>query len=151
MNYVLNSNIPLEIVTVRYGKASGTDAVRASLADIRRHMPGLGPVYPPGVSGRHGGSYYNFGDYSVNLFEHIDLHGDPPSRALFDMVAVAVLKEPAWGEKKHIPAPILINNQWVERPGNTRQITLWENFRKQEILDDFFNSMRHPHLPEKPE
>ena len=48
------------------------------------------------MTGRHGGAFTNFGDYSVDLFEHIDLYGDPPSRALFDMAAVAIVKNPAW-------------------------------------------------------
>jgi len=144
LNYILNSNIPLEIVTVRYGEPSGSDAVRATPEDINRIMPGLGPAYPPGITGRHGGTFYNFGDYSVDLFEHIDLHGDPPSRALFDMVALAVLKNPSWGERDTIPAPLLVNGQWRDRPDNSRKIILWENFDKEAILKDFYSSMQNP-------
>lgn len=146
MNYVLNSKIPFEMVTVRYGKPSGTDAVRVTQSEILSKMPGLGPVLQEPVEGRHGGSFTNFGDYSVNLFEHIDYHGDPPSRALFDMVAVALLKQPGWGEKRIIPAPILIDNVWVERPSNPRNMVIWENFNKDEILKDFYDSMQDPKL-----
>ncbi len=144
MNYILNSNLPFEMVTVRYGKPSGSDAVRVTPEDINRIMPGLGPVFPAGITGRHGGTFHHFGDYSVDLFEHIDLHGDPPSRALFDMVALAVLKNPDWGERDTIPAPLLVEGQWKDRPDNSRKIILWENFNKDAILKDFYNSMQHP-------
>jgi hypothetical protein len=134
------------MVTVRYGKPSGTDAVRATKAEIYTKMPGLGPNIETAVEGRHGGAFHNFGDYSVNLFEHIDYHGDPPSRALFDMVAVAVLKNPAWGKEKVHPAPILIDNQWVERPDNPRKISIWEDFDKSAIMRDFYETMENPVL-----
>ncbi len=139
MNYLLNQEVPFEMVTVRYGKPSGSDAVRATPAQINEKMKGKGPVVAP-VEGRHGGTFTTFGDYAVNLFSKIDLHGDPPSRALFDVVAVAVLKNPSWGQQKEIPAPILIDGQWVERPGNSRSITVWENFDEEAILNDFFET-----------
>ncbi|MGB5204149.1 nucleoside hydrolase [Eudoraea sp.] len=144
MNYVLNSNIPFEMVTVRYGKPSGTDAVKVTKEEINRKMPGLGPTSIEPVTGRHGGEFKTFGDYSVSLFEYIDYHGDPPSRPLFDMVAVAILKNESWGERKRIPAPVLINNEWIERPDNKRKIAVWENFKKEEILEDFYSSLKNP-------
>lgn len=147
MNYLLNSSISFEMVTVRYGKPSGTDAVRATREEINTKMPGLGPQLDSAIEGRHGGEFNNFGDYSVNLFDHIDYHGDPPSRALFDMVAVAILKNPDWAKKKIIPAPVLIGNSWVERPDNSRTITVWEDFDKTAILRDFYESMENPVLP----
>lgn len=143
MNYLLNTNIPFEMVTVRYGKPSGTDAVRATREEVNRRMPGLGPKIDKPVSGRHGEAFSTFGDYSVNLFEHIDYHGDPPSRALFDMVAVAIVKNPQWGETKEIPAPIYIEGQWKERPDNDRTITIWENFKIDALLEDFYQSMEN--------
>ena len=144
MNYVLNSRIPFEMVTVRYGEPSGTDAVKVTQGEINSKMPGLGPRVSTPIIGRHGGNFETFGDYSVSLFEYIDLHGDPPSRSLFDMVAVALLKNKVWGEQKTIPAPVLINNTWVERPDNTREIILWENFDKDALLEDFFSSIKNP-------
>lgn len=146
MNYVLNSRVPFEMVTVRYGEATGTSAVTASQVEINQKMPGKGPKISGGIEGRHGGAYSTFGDYSVNLFEHIDYHDSLKTRALFDMVAVAVLKNETWGQRKSIPAPILIDNQWVERPGNPRRITVWENFSKEEIMRDFYESMEEPVL-----
>ena len=59
-------------------------------------MPGKGPRIRVQVTGRHGGKFATFGDYSVNLFDHIELSGTPPSRALYDMAAVAIVKNPAW-------------------------------------------------------
>lgn len=148
MNYVLNSKIPFEMVTVRYGKSSGTDAVSVTKYEVNQKMPGLGPVASEPIEGRHGGSFSTFGDYSVNLFEHIfdhiDHQGSQQSRPLFDMVALAILKNPSWGTTKVIPAPILIDNQWVERPLNRRTITLWENFKKEPILTDFYKTLEKP-------
>ncbi len=148
MNYVLNSSIPFEMVTVRYGKPSGTDAVSVTKAEINQKMPGLGPMATQPITGRHGGTFATFGDYSVSLFEHIfdhiDDNGPKNSRPLFDMVALAILKDASWGETKGIPAPILIDNQWVERPNNPRKIVLWENFEKDGILQDFFTTLAQP-------
>jgi len=144
MNYVLNTKIPFEMVTVRYGEPSGTDAVAVTQKEVNSRMPGLGPKAEVPITGRHGGTFANFGDYSISLFEHIHYHTDPPSRPLFDMVALAILKDSTWGEPRRIPAPILINNKWVERPGNDRKITVWENFDKDKVLADFFETMENP-------
>ena len=147
MNYVLASSIPFEMVTVRYGKPSGTDAVRATPETIFQTMPGLGPKASKEITGRNGGTFSNFGDYSVNLFSNIDLHGDPPSRAVFDMVAVAILKNNTWGTKVVIPAPVLVNGNWQERPNNARKIVIWENFDQDGILTDFYDRMKNYVLP----
>lgn len=148
MNFVLNSNVPFEMVTVRYGDPSGTDAVSVTQDEINQKMPGLGPKAKMPVIGRHGGEFTNFGDYSVSLFQHIFDHvehpGDKKTRPLFDMVAVAILKNNNWGEQKEIPAPILINNTWIERPENTRKIILWENFDREALLTDFYKAMNNP-------
>jgi purine nucleosidase len=148
MNYVLNRTLPFEMVTVRYGKPSGTDAVSLTKTEVNDMMPGLGPTATVPIVGRHGGTFSTFGDYSINLFEHIfdhiDHEGSTQSRPLFDMVALAILKNPDWGSTMVIPAPILINNQWVERPQNQRSITLWENFEKDPILADFHETLRKP-------
>lgn len=141
MNYVLNTTVPFEMVTVRYGKPSGTDAVRVTPEEVKNRAAGKGPKASEPVTGRHGGKFYTFGDYSVNLFVHIDLHGNPPSRALFDMAAVAVVKNPQWAEASSVPAPVLQNNKWVEQPGNRRKIIVWENFDKEKIIEDFFASL----------
>ena len=142
LSYILErTDVPFEIATVRYGKASGTDAVRATREEIRAKMPDKGPRVSPPVAGRDGGTYQTFGDYSVALFERIQLNGNPPSRALYDMAAVAIVKNPAWAAARRIPAPTLDGTQWVERPGNPRTVTVWENFDSAAIMRDFYATM----------
>ena len=144
LSYILEkTDVPFEIVTVRYGKRSGTDAVRATREEIRARMPGKGPRVSPPVTGREGGTYATFGDYSVALFERIQLNGNPPSRALYDMAAVAIVKNPAWATARRIPAPKLEAAGWVDRPGNSRTVTVWENFDGAAIMQDFYASMEH--------
>jgi hypothetical protein len=141
MNYLLDTDIDFELVNVRYGEPSGTGAVIATKEEITEKMPGKGPASKAPVTGRHGNEFRNFGDYSVNLFEECECHGDPPGRSLFDMAAVAIVKNPSWAETKTIPAPIMEEKQWIERPDNTRTIQVWENFDTEAILNDFFRTM----------
>ncbi len=141
MSYVLQTDVEFDMVSVRYGRESGTDAVKVTQDEMNKIMPGKGTKTDEPVIGRHGVAFDNFGDYSVNLFEHIDYYGDPPSRALFDMAAVAIVKNPSWSESKQIPCPVLIENEWQERPENTRMITVWENFDRDKIIEDFFHTM----------
>jgi purine nucleosidase len=146
LNYLLDTDVDFEIAIVRYGKPSGTDAVRATLQEIREKMPGTGPQISPPVAGRHGGEFRCFGDYSVSLFENIRLHGDPPSRALFDMAAVAIVKDPSWATATEMPAPILREGRWAERPDNERKIIIWENFDRDAIMNDFYDRMENYQL-----
>ncbi len=141
MNYILDADVPFEMVTVRYGKPSGTAAVMVSKAQILHRMPEKGPEISTPVTGRHGGEFTNFGDYSVNLFERYTMWGEPPGRALFDMAAVAILKNPDWAETREIPAPVYVDEEWVERSNNPRKITLWEWFDVYGIMNDFFVTM----------
>ena len=85
--------------------------------------------------------FTNFGNYALNLFQKIELHGDPPSRALFDVVAVAILKNPEWGTSMSIPAPIMIDEKWQDRQNNKRNIVIWENFDEDAILKDFYSTL----------
>jgi inosine-uridine nucleoside N-ribohydrolase len=146
LQYVLDTNVPFEIALVRYGTPSGTDHVRVTREEIRERMAGKGPRIRTPVIGRHGGRFETFGDYSVSLFDHIQLSGTPPSRALYDMAAVAIVKNPAWAHARTIPAPKLENGKWVERPGNARTITIWENFDRDAIMKDFYATMDRPVL-----
>ncbi len=143
LNYILSKNVPFEMVTVRYGYKTGTDAVRASLEEIRTKMPGKGPKIGQPITGRHGGLFNCFGDYSVNLFEHIELHGETPSRALFDMAAVAIVKNPAWAKYTEIPAPFYEGEGWRDQPENVRMIGIWEYFDQQSIMNDFYSTMEN--------
>ena len=146
VRYVLSVDVPFEIATVRYGKGTGTDAVRVTRDEIGKRMPGKGPRAASPVTGRHGGTFTTFGDYSVNLFEHITLDGATPSRALFDMAAAAILKNPAWARREEIPGPALVGDHYVPSTNNSRRITLWTHFDRDAIVADFFATMDHPAL-----
>jgi inosine-uridine preferring nucleoside hydrolase len=147
LQFILDSTtVPFEMAVVRYGKPSGTDHVRASRDEIHARMPGKGPRSATPVVGRNGGTFTTFGDYSVDLFDHIQLNGTPPSRALYDMAAVAIVKNPSWAHPRRVPAPQLVASKWVERPGNARTIIVWENFDRDAILADFYATMDRPVL-----
>ncbi|WP_245802853.1 nucleoside hydrolase [Cyclobacterium lianum] len=147
LNYLLNMEVPFEMVTVRYGKPSGTAAVTANRAEIRSNMPGKGPRSTEPVEGRHGGTFNNFGDYSVNLYEHIHTSDQAGTRALFDMAAVAIVKNPDWAQNKLVPAPVLEDGKWKERTGNHRKMVVWEHFDKEAIMKDFYHRMNNFVLP----
>jgi purine nucleosidase len=146
LNYILNTKADFGIALVRSGKPTGTAAVVATLEEIQRHMPGCGPRIDPPVIGRHGDTFSCFGDYSLSLFKNIKLHGNPPARALYDMAAVAIVKNKTWASPREIPAPILVDGNWSERPDNKRKIVIWENFDREAIIADFFERMKDPHL-----
>jgi len=141
MNYVLKTEAPFEMVTVRYGTESGTGAVKVKRKNIYIRMPGLGPHVETPVTGRHGGTFTCFGDYSVDLFRHIDHLEDGCFRSLFDMAAVAIVKDSTWATATEIPCPVLINNAWVEQPDNPRKIIVWENFKKELIIEDLYKTL----------
>lgn len=142
VKYVIDStDVDLEIVPARYGEPSGTDAVRVSVDFVKNEFAGLGPKAEKPVTGRHGGEFECFGDYSLNLFQNIGVWGEGGTRALFDMVAVATVKNPAWATMTTMPAPALEGSTWVERPENPRRISVWENFAREEIIDDFIASL----------
>lgn len=141
LNYILKTEVPFEMATVRYGDTTGTAYVKAKRKNIYIRMPGLGPVVDEPVTGRHGGSFTCFGDYSVDLFRHINHLEDGCFRSLFDMAAVAIVKDPAWAEAIEIPSPLYINNEWVEQPENSRMITIWENFKADAIMADFYATL----------
>ena len=139
VNPVLQSDAEFEIVTVRYDDDTGTAAVVAYLEDIKRIMPGKGPHIAESVTGRHGGQFTNFGDYSIELFEKFE--GHPQYRPLFDMAAVAILKNPSWAEQSSIGAPKLVGQGWKVQSENPRKIIIWENFDKVSIMVDFYKTM----------
>ena len=147
MNFILKNDVPFEMVTVRYGLPSGTAAVKVARREIYTRMPGLGPKVDEAVIGRHEGSFNCFGDYSVDLFRHIEHLEDGCFRSLFDMAAVAIVKDPSWAEAVEVPCPIYINNAWVEQVENKRKIVVWENFNKEAIMADFYNTLEKSQGP----
>ena len=147
LQFILDStSVPFEMAVVRYGKPSGTDHVRVTRDEIRARVAGKGPRVRMPVEGRNGGRFQTFGDYSVDLFDHIQMNGTPPSRALYDMAAVAIVKNPAWAHPRRIGAPQLVDSKWVDRPDNSRTITVWEDFDRDAILADFYAHIDRPVL-----
>lgn len=141
VNPVLESGAEFEMVTVRYGEPSGTAAVRVSPNEVETYLKGKGPVSKHTITGRHGGEFNSFGNYAANLFEHADMYGNPPGRSLFDMAAVAIIKNENWGEKKEIPTPKLVGEEWIDQPENQNRIFIWENFDRDAIVKDLFDLM----------
>jgi hypothetical protein len=137
VNYCLALGVPMEIATVRYGASTGTAAVQASVDEIRARVKGKGPRVAPGVRGRHGGEFTCFGDYSVDLFEHVK----EKTRSLYDMAAAAVVRNPSWSDAAVICAPRFQDGRWIEQPGNPRTIVIRENFDRAKIMRDFYLTM----------
>ena len=138
MNFVIASGVLFEIAVVRYKEQSGTTAVTVTPENLMKNIVGNGPKLDKAVIGRNGGEFFNFGDYSFNLLDNVYLFGDPPSRPLYDMAAVAILKNPSWAKSTSINSPVMIDNKWVERPNNSKKIKIWEHFEKDLILADFY-------------
>lgn len=143
VNPVIESGVDFEIVTVRYGEPTGTAAVAVTPDEVQANMPGKGPVSKNTITGRHGGQFNSFGNYSANLFANAEMYGNPPSRALFDMVVLAILKNEKWGEQSKIPAPKLVGKGWEEQPNNPNKIIIWENFHRDAIVNDLFELMEN--------
>ena len=148
LNFVLDRAVEFELAVVRYGAQSGTSAVRVTLEDLAVKLRGQGPTTRSPITGRHGGNFTHFGDYSINLLSNVDLYYDPPSRALYDMAATAILKNPDWAEARTIPAPTLENGIWRERPDNSRKVVIRENFNHKMIVDDFYRTICNYQLAE---
>ena len=138
VNPVIESGVEFEMVTVRYGLPTGTSAVTVTKDEVLNNLAGKGPKSTMEITGRHGDTFNCFGDYSLNLFEHTQMHGNPPSRALYDMAAVAIVKNPAWASKVEIPAPRLQGVSWIEQPENQNKIVIWEDFDRDSIVNDLF-------------
>jgi inosine-uridine nucleoside N-ribohydrolase len=143
VSYVIESGVELEIAVVRYSEPSGTAAVQVTAQEIQDTMPGLGPRVAPPVPGRSGGAFETFGDYSVELFRA----AASPQRALFDVAAVAVVKNGRWSAATTVPAPEFASGAWVERPDADHTITFREGFDRDRIVADFFRTMRDYELP----
>ncbi len=142
MNYVLDTDIPMEIVTVIGKEGRGTDYVRVTLDFVHENFAGLGPHVDIPVEGRHGGEFSCFGDYAIDLFEHINLKGPEKTRALYDMAAVAIVKNPKWAVPYEIPAPEYVEGKWVARDDNPRKVTVWDDFSKDGIVEDFIETLK---------
>lgn len=137
VNHVIDTEVDFEIVTARYRETTGATAVSVEGSEIVERMSGRGKRVSP-VEGRHGGKFATFGDYSVSLFEHVNLSRRP----LFDVVALAIVKNPSWGNYREITGKRLEGIRWVDDPDSKRVMGLWEDFDRQAILEDFFATFK---------
>ncbi|MCY3884034.1 MAG: nucleoside hydrolase [Gammaproteobacteria bacterium] len=135
VNYVIKTDVDFELVTVRYRETTGATAVSVDGSEIVERMTGKGKTVAP-VVGRHGGKFTTFGDYSVSLFENVNFSRRP----LFDVVAVAIVKNPAWGNYRQISGQKLEGIRWVVQQDSNRTMGLWEEFDRDEIIEDFFHT-----------
>ena len=58
------------------------------------------------------------------------------------MAAAAIIKNSKWSSEVTIPAPMLDNGNWLNRPNNQRTVTIKENFDKQNIVKDFSKNIK---------
>ena len=138
-NYVLGSSIPMEVApTASGGEPIGTESVRVARAYALAHFAGLGPRVQEPVEGLHGGAFSCFGDYSADLFAHVK----EEKRSLYDLTAVAIVKNPAFGRPRTIPAPLIQDEKCVDCPDGVRPILLWEHFDRDGIIADFEATLR---------
>jgi hypothetical protein len=145
---VVESDVELDIATVRYDgqPEPGTASVIVNLREIKERMTGVGPLAAQSVTGRAGGEFVRFGDYSVDLMSRIVGGNENGTRALYDQAAVAILKNPEWATVQELPAPALNGIGWEARPNNPRKIRFWHSFERDAIVGDFFASMNDPNL-----
>ncbi len=73
--------------------------------------------------------------------QHIDYYGEPPSRFLYDMAAIAIVKNPTWGEVKTLRGIRMVEEKWTVDKSSQREILLWENFDREAILQDFYTAL----------
>jgi purine nucleosidase len=142
VNPILDCGVEFEICTER--SDSGTGAVRVSKSEIRENMTGMGPRVSPPVPGRSGGDFSCFGDYSVDLFEHVK----EEVRPFFDVCALAIVKNPAWATPVTVSGFRAKGNGW-EESGDPVSFILWKDFDRENILKDVFTRMKQYVLPEK--
>lgn len=141
VNPVIRSGVEFEMVLVAYGREDGTAAVYVPIKEIENRMPGLGPEVSTPVDGRNGGKFRNFGDYAVNLWKNMELYGELQSRSLFDLAAVAIVKNPDWCQSDTLSAPLLVDDKWISGMLPEQKIIIHRNFNRKAILDDFYKSL----------
>lgn len=136
MNYVLDCDVETEIAIVhpRDGK-KGTNDMRITRGEVRQKIAGRGPKVTP-VVGRKGGMFTRFGDYALNLIDQFKKE-DSYTRALHDMICVAIVLHPEWTEQMTIPAPTMVDEKFVERPNNPHKVKILFNYNRDAIINNF--------------
>ncbi len=142
INPVIESGVEFEIVVVRNGSPTGTQAVIVKTNRIKNEMPGLGPRISEHVIGRHGGEFNTFGDYSYSLFKHADSFRKG-GRSMYDVCAFAVLKDSLFARYTKSTNSYYKNGDWIENPSFRNEIGVWDNFKADSILNDMFRSLKN--------
>jgi inosine-uridine nucleoside N-ribohydrolase len=132
VNPVIESGVEMWICTV----AGGTAEVKTTRKEITNKLSGQGKQVEP-IEGRHGGSFNRLGDYLVNLWENVK----EESRALYDMAAVATVKNPQWAEATVIYGPRLINGEWTTDVQAKDSVIFFRNYDVDAVMNDFWKTM----------
>lgn len=131
VNPVIGSGVEMWICTV----VGGTMEVKTTRDEITERLTGLGPVVDP-VEGRHGGSFSHLGDYLVNLWEHME-----EVRSLFDMAAVANVKNPDWAQPTVVYEPRYVNGEWIGNGTKSDSVIFFRNYNVEAVMGDFWETM----------
>ena len=130
VNPVIESGVAFDICPEDF--ANGTGAVKASRAEMIKFMRGLGPRISGTIPGRAGGAFSCFGDYSADLFERVD----EEERSLYDVCALAILREPSWATPVQVSGYRVAGEAWEKSP-KPGVFTVWKDFDREQILADF--------------
>lgn len=133
VNPVIESGVEMWVCTVR----GGTMEVKTTRPEIENRLRGKGKQVDP-VEGRHGGNFDRLGDYLLNLWENVD----EESRSLFDMAAVATVKNPKWAEDTVAYGPRLINGEWTSDLPATDSVVFFRNYDVDAVINDFWMTMK---------
>ena len=89
--------------------------------------------------------------------QHIDYYGEPPSRSLYDMAAIAIVKNPTWGEVKTLRGIRMVEEKWTVDKSSQREILLWRTLAERLYCKTFIQRLTnqvieqkdtsHPHEP----
>ena len=131
VNPVIESGVEMWVCTV----AGGTMEVKTTRTEIRNRLGEQGKEVEP-IEGRHGGSFNRLGDYLVNLWEHVE-----EIRSLFDMAAVATVKNPEWAEDTVVYGPRLINGIWITDGQAKDSVVFFRNYDVDGVMADFWKTM----------
>ncbi|KPK82197.1 MAG: hypothetical protein AMS27_14805 [Bacteroides sp. SM23_62_1] len=132
VNPIIGSGVGMWVCTVR----GGTMEVKTTRAEIGKRLSGRGPLVEP-IEGRHGGNFNRLGDYLYNLWENVGQE----ERSLFDMAAVATVKNPAWAMDTVIYSPRLMNGEWVITGCREDSVVFFRNYDVNRVMDDFWKTM----------
>jgi purine nucleosidase len=133
VNQVIKSGVEIWVCTVD----GGTVEVRTTRTEITERLEGKGKIVEP-VEGRHGGEFDQLGDYLVNLWENVDQEG----RSLFDMAAVATVKNPQWAENMVVYGPRLWEGEWTTGGSTTDSVVFFKNYDVNAVMTDFWETMQ---------